>query len=307
MANFLAGLTNLTQAASAGISGAASSGSIASGIQTGLSALLGAGSLQGTKPKALHTEHASGEANWEKPYGSSTDIVFYLVRADKGAQNKDYAKMLAPEGALPFVAGLSLEQTENVGPIGEGVFSSAGQTGPGFPTNIQSPLNQVAAKSAVDKLSGSVGAARGLAGPLTGLASTATASVGNFSQTFAQLSSTAASVQNMTQSVDSLNSLRLSAPSSEKFFTDVLQNSFIPGSAQIGNTIRSAEQIASAFDSGAIADLASQLAVAAGGVTSAKQLIEGINKGAIGFTTQSSGAEAERLGPKGFSRERLAK
>ena len=35
----------------------------------------------GSKPKALHTEYATGSANWEKPYGSDTDIVFYMKRA----------------------------------------------------------------------------------------------------------------------------------------------------------------------------------------------------------------------------------
>jgi len=228
------------------------------------------------------------------------------VRADGGPQNKTDAEQFAPNGALPFEVSPGLGISENIGPTGEGFFSSAAQTGAGFPTNVQSPLNQIAARSTLDKLSAGVGATKGLAGPLTGLSATQSVDVGSFSQTFAQLNSTAASVQNLTQSVGSLDSLRLSAPSSEKFFTDVLKNSFVPGSL-VGNTVRTAEQIASAFDSGATADLASQLAIAASGVTSTKQLIEGINRGAIGFTTPSSEAEAERLGPRGFSRERLAK
>jgi hypothetical protein len=46
---------------------------------------------QGTRPKALHTEHAKTTAEWEKPYGSGTDIVFYLQRADSagGAGGSD--------------------------------------------------------------------------------------------------------------------------------------------------------------------------------------------------------------------------
>lgn len=37
---------------------------------------------RGTRPKALHTEYAKTTAEWEKPYGAGTEIVFYLQRAD---------------------------------------------------------------------------------------------------------------------------------------------------------------------------------------------------------------------------------
>ena len=43
----------------------------------------GLGSGPGTRPLALHTEYVEGEAEWEKPYGSGTDVVFYLMRADQ--------------------------------------------------------------------------------------------------------------------------------------------------------------------------------------------------------------------------------
>ncbi len=78
MANYVAGLTNL---ASSGLSGNVSSGAI-SGVLPALTAVTSGGG-GGSKPGALHTEYATGEANWEKPYGSSTDVVFYIVRADK--------------------------------------------------------------------------------------------------------------------------------------------------------------------------------------------------------------------------------
>lgn len=41
------------------------------------------GSGSGSKPIALHTEFAENTAEWEKPYGSGTDIKFYLMRADQ--------------------------------------------------------------------------------------------------------------------------------------------------------------------------------------------------------------------------------
>ena len=43
----------------------------------------GFGSGGGSKPMALHTEFAESSAEWAKPYGSSTDVVFYLMRADQ--------------------------------------------------------------------------------------------------------------------------------------------------------------------------------------------------------------------------------
>ena len=210
MANFLAGLTNLTQAASAGISGASSSGSIATGVSAALSALGGLGvSGGGSKPKALHTEYASGEANWQKPYGSGTDIVFYLVRADGGPQNKTDAEQFAPNGSLPFEVSPGLGVAENIGPTGEGFFSSAAQTGAGFPTNVQSPLNQIAARSTFGGLS----ALTVWSEPRSWLDHSQDSArhqsvklLGNFSQTFAQLSSTASK----RSEFDSICSARLS-------------------------------------------------------------------------------------------------
>ena len=38
--------------------------------------------MSGSKPLALHTEYAKESAEWDKPYGAGTDIVFYLERAD---------------------------------------------------------------------------------------------------------------------------------------------------------------------------------------------------------------------------------
>ena len=316
MSNFLAGINAAASIATSFV-GPSSSAAISAGVGA-LGALTGLGGLgagSGTKPKALHTEYASGEANWQKPYGSSTDIVFYIVRADKGAQSSTGADsgIFKSGGSAAFDVGPGLGIAENVGPTGQGFFSSAAQTGAGFPTNVQSPLNQVAALSTMDKL-GSItntvsqfsGVARGLAGPLTGLGVNMETPLGSLSQTFSVLGSTTGSVANITQSVGSLQTPRLSNASSAEFFQNVLTQSFVPG-APIGSGTRTAEEISGAISNGSIADLSTMMSMASGGVTTSKQLIEGINKGTLGFTTQSSGAEAGRLGPTGYSRERIAK
>ena len=314
MANYLAGLgTTAILSSAGGAAGVvASSPQSSSGPSSALTSALAFGGLgMGSKPKALHTEYASGSANWQKPYGSGTDIVFYMVRADSGQPGTEPNSTAGSTPNSP-----SKNQSSSVGSpdtltsggdvsAASAAFGSATQTGPGYPSNVQSPLNQVATASTVRELASAPGPVPGLAGPLTGLKTAQEVEIGAISQTFAQLSSTSASVRNLTGSVRTSSSLRLSMPSSEKYFSDVLQESFSPGSLIAGN--RSASQIESSFDRGATAALAVDLAVASGGVTTSKQLIEGINKGAIGFSTISSRAEASRLGPQGYSRERLAK
>ena len=71
---------------SGSVSGSLGTGFSASGTVNGTSFSSGSafGSGGGSKPLALHTEFAENEAEWDKPYGSGTDIKFYLVRADQG-------------------------------------------------------------------------------------------------------------------------------------------------------------------------------------------------------------------------------
>ena len=316
VSNYLAGLSSFASAASAGLSGNSSSG----GIGSSLPSFSGGGLGAGTKPKALHTEFASGEANWQKPYGSNTDIVFYLVRADKGGSGVDTGASVAGEeslgmfspglsqnlvGSEAFSADLGLFTSEGLEAVGP-TFGAASQTGFSTDIAIQTPVNQMAVWNNVTKLPEVVTGSRGLAGPMTGLNINAEVPVGKFEQTFAKLSPINSAIKNLTQFVPSSKSLRLSGPSSQKFFTDVLTKSFAPDSG-IGDLVRTAEQIESSISNGSISDLSTQLALIGGGVTTAKQLVEAINKGIIGFTTESSGAEAERLGPQGYSRERVAK
>ena len=69
---------------SGSVSGGLGSGFSASGTIDGVSFSLGNvfGEGGGSKPMALHTERALDEAEWDRPYGSGTDIEFYLMRAD---------------------------------------------------------------------------------------------------------------------------------------------------------------------------------------------------------------------------------
>ena len=77
------GGTSPMQAAMSGFSGLGSTpfSQLANGATSKLG-LKQVGMGQGTRPKALHTEYAKTTAEWEKPYGSGTDIIFYLQRAD---------------------------------------------------------------------------------------------------------------------------------------------------------------------------------------------------------------------------------
>ena len=313
MSNYLAGI-NAAASIATSFTGPSSSAAISAGVAAlgALGALTGGlggfGGAAGTKPEALHTEFAGGEANWEKPYGSNTDILFYMVRADKGAGSVSFDSGISTSDgwAAAFKVDPGLGIAENAGLEGQGFFSAASQTGLSFPTDLQSPLSQVATFNTMDKIGVVTGTTQGLAGPLTGLGVNMETPLGSLSQTFSTIGSTASSVANITQSVGSLQAPRLGNASSTEFFQNVITQSFAPGAA-IGSVTRTAEQISGAIANGSISDLSTAMSIASGGVTTSKQLIEGINKGLIGFTTQGSGAQANRLGPKGFSRERLLK
>ena len=62
--------------------------------------------MSGSKPLALHTEFAKESAQWDKPYGAGTDIVFYLERADSGS---------GEGGELPTSEDSMMKAMENSG------------------------------------------------------------------------------------------------------------------------------------------------------------------------------------------------
>jgi hypothetical protein len=185
-------------------------------------------------------------------------------------------------------------------------FGAATQTGPDYPDGVQSPLNQVAVRQSMNKLTGEVAPSRGLAGPLTGLNVDQEAPIGTANQTFALLSSTTSSVANITQSVGSLQAVRLSNAASQRYFQAVLEKSFEP-EKPVSSGNKSADEILASLSGGSISDLSTMMSVASLGVTTSKQLIEGINEGTLGYSTPTSSVESNRLGPTGYSRERIAK
>tara|TARA_R110001592_G_scaffold356192_1_gene657598 strand:- start:377 stop:841 length:465 start_codon:yes stop_codon:yes gene_type:complete len=95
-------------------------------------------------------------------------------------------------------------------------------------------------------------------------------------------------LRNAFQDVDSLEDayIKLSESSSEFFFTELLNQSFSVGEE---------EDILGSIEKAPRAELAVQLARASGGVTSTRDLVEGINNGTRGLTTIGSKATATLL------------
>ena len=71
--------------------------------------------MSGSKPLALHTEYAVESAQWDKPYGAGTDIVFYLQRADSDSGGG---------GELPTSEDSMMKAMENSGFDSDNSFSS---------------------------------------------------------------------------------------------------------------------------------------------------------------------------------------
>jgi len=69
--------------------------------------------MSGSKPLALHTEFAKESAQWDKPYGAGTDIVFYLERADSGS---------GEGGELPTSEDSMMKAMENSGFDGDNSY-----------------------------------------------------------------------------------------------------------------------------------------------------------------------------------------
>lgn len=113
----------------------------------GLLGGLGLGALGGSKPKALHTEYAKTSANWEKPYGSGTDIVFYLQRADEGSNNGSASAGTMSEagsgfGSPPCYTPVSAEG-QALAEQGGGYFEPSSSAGSGYFTGTDwTPISQ---------------------------------------------------------------------------------------------------------------------------------------------------------------------
>ena len=275
----------------------------------------------GTKPKGLHTEYATGDADWGSAYRG--DVIFYMVRADEGGVKdeefdsdigdvsdgyvwSDAEGGMVPQGTPPPPAGSSSTVPANA------------QAGPNSP-ELQTAPQQIAASSTTGMTSA------GPAGPQTGLDRSSTtegefeligaggrsaagqgptqtrsleAPIGLTTQASARYSTQSTTAANITQAVDSLsnNEIIRNYPGSEVFFTDLLYSSFNPGVTR--QATKSPQEIEMALGSPKISDLSISLAYASGGIRSSANLIQGINRGDIGLVTPKTMSQAERFGPQ---------
>lgn len=263
------------------ISGASPQSVGASALQsiTGLGFSLGpqggGGGLQGTKPIALHTERAGSEAKGDIPYSFSTDIEFFLLRADQSAPSQT---VIGEETPSPQVKANT-------------------QTGGNFLGDaLASPLGQLATGIGVNAALGGVAKASGkntLVGPLTGLgisAGLAAASgTGIFSQPAASAGGgTASAVSNAVGTgSDAVAAGQAAATAasywapSESYFTDLTSSSFDFDAGSIEG-----------FTGGAESALSSEMAYNFPGISSDAALTEAITSNELSFSGVTSNALA---------------
>ena len=262
------------------------------------------GGLSGTKPKALHTEYASGSANWSKPYGAGTDITFYLMRADGGGGGSGEAAVLGDD---PFGIGEVSEKALNssLSSAADAVVPADVAAGVGLPDGMSSVLNQVASASSIASSVGSLAASvPGLAGPMSGLTeglsmangvfSSATAALTNptASNIASALGSTAAVTDAFGVTSGLSNTIENSVAGSEAFFNETLDNAF-----NAGGIVEGLAKVPTS-------EFSTLLASTTKGITSTSAFIAGINDGSLGFTSISSAAEAARTGPQGTPKKK---
>jgi len=234
----------------------------------------GPGGLRGTKPVALHTERAGSEAQGDIPYSFSTDIEFFLLRADQSAPSQT---VIGEENPSPQVKANT--QTGG-GFLGEALASPLGQLATGIGVN--------AALSGVAKASGK----NSLVGPFTGLgisAGLAAASgTGIFSQPAAQATGgTASAVANAVQTGPDVVSATAraqdplsaySAPAAD-YWQGTLENSF-----EIDPEL--------SFTGGATSALATDLGENFPAFSSDADVTEAITSGELSYASVSSNASA---------------
>lgn len=301
------GQNPFTAAANSAIGSVPGASPIASAANSVLGALgsplAGAiGGPSGTKPQALHTEYAAGPADWSKPYGAGTDIIFYLMRADGGGEAGGSSE---GGGGNPTVAGDAGGAPGSLGSGGTGLGVTGRDTskdqakvgadisaGPGFPDGMQSVMSQVASATSVStSVSRLTAITPSLAGPFTGIIEELSTSDGYYtSATSAVMSSkrdNVISAIRATAAINNLgNTLDNSRAASEAFFHKTLNTAFDASEEMSLSNVP-------------VSELSSHLAFRTGGITSTTDFIAGINDGLLGFTSTSSAAEAARTGPQG--------
>jgi len=291
-------------ASTAGLTTAFSTGSLSAGVGAalaplglgglGLAGVLGGG--VGTKPKALHTEYAKEEANWEKPYGMGTDIVFYLQRADQTSSisdtNNNFGGDLSKGDQGNFNSQAdSLTTTAlptNVGGVEQSRIPSNVQAGPNdFLPGAPSLLNQVGAASKVGTLRLPPQAYRPNSSAVTGAGAfpTKLGFLTNFDRNLAILSGTVftgtgATVGSAGQNAASATGAAVAQqrftpnyPTGAKYWSDLTNNAFNPEGT-------------SPFEV-PTAEFGEELSLASGGINSSEFLTESVKSGGTAFTPPS--------------------
>ena len=234
------------------------------GVPTGVISGIGIGAGGGSKPEALRTEYAE-DGSYDGSYHG--DIVFYLKRA--GGEDGD---------------GLEDGINEGQSDIGFGDYPEGNFTGNdvgSYPD--QSFTNQLGAGSSAGDLDFNT------AGSAGGVPDFGTEVIpGSFSANACRKDDLIESVRNAFQSVPTFDDayVRLSEASSEFLFSELLDKSFNPEEER---------DILGTFERGSRADLAVQLARVSGGVTSTRDLVQGINNGTIGLSTNGFKATTKLL------------
>lgn len=269
-----------------------------------------AGSIDtGTKPSALHTEVSTGgPANWNQPYGSGTDILFYLTRADQ----------MQALSAFPTdeIASTGWQDLGNnpLNSVTEPYQLMGGENGSVLPSNawarvtdttsLMTPWQQIAEGRAVSDFG--VQPNGGDAGPISNVnLSSIFAPGGIANQNASSLNSTRNNVVNAvgasTAGIDAPNSR--SASRSQAFFWQQLQASFnLRTPFQTANTV---DSIVKGIQNGKTADLALYLARGTRGVVNMKQMVQGINNKQFGYTPPKQQANLEIIDSVGAPRRQV--
>jgi hypothetical protein len=240
----------------------------------------GLGGLKGVKPVALHTERAGSEAKGDIPYSFSTDIEFFLLRADQSAPSQT---VVGEETPSPQVKANT-------------------QTGGGFLGKaLASPLGQLATGIGVNAALGGIAQATGknsLVGPLTGLGISAGLAAASGTGIFSQPAATAAggtpsAVSNAVQTgPDALS--QSANPNSFEFYSAPAENYW-------KGTLDSSFEFdpESSFTGGSSFALASEMGDNFPAFTSDADITEAINNGELAFGDFQTNAMASIFGSGG--------
>ncbi len=220
-------------------------------------------------------------------YRGGYDVTFFIQRADAGSAAGGAAADAGAAGEM-FAAGGSLDSSDPAFGFSmpAGAFSGASSLGP----DIMSQTGQLAMADLIDS------PGFGFGSPSGPSASAAYSTIGTVSQAAVSSSSLFDSVANITKRVPSLESYAQSVPASEELFSNALNETL----NNVTSYTNSASNIAKSISRGNVSDITSQLARSANYLTSNQDIIEWINNGLIGATSQASRIAMSVARPQGL-------